>query len=157
MSAMRHASATLLIPGLVGALAAGCTRTSGSDDSTRWLQVARDSNHKIAIDTTQIARPNHRQWYVVWYRTDHAQTSLHKGKTFNREIVKSLLRCDEMTFKIASVDMSLGANRPIARQRANPEEIAQQPWRNVERATIEEVAARATCDFARRRYVARAR
>jgi len=51
--------------------------------------------------------------------------------------------------------MSLGANRPIAEQRLTPDEIAIQPWRQVERGTIEEAAGRAACDFARRQYAAR--
>jgi hypothetical protein len=117
--------------------------------------VARDSTYAIAIDTTRIERRMGGQWWLVWYRTDHAQTRHHKGEPFDREVVQSYLRCADLSFKIVSVDMSLGANRPIAEQRLTPDEIAIQPWRQVERGTIEEAAGRAACDFARRQYAAR--
>jgi hypothetical protein len=120
-------------------------------DSAHWMQVARDANYTISIDTARIEVPEHRQWYVVWYRTEHAQPRLHKGKPFNRETVKSLLRCDDYSFKIASIDMSIGAGHIVATQRATADEIAKQPWRNVERWTIEETVARAACDVARQR------
>jgi len=139
-----------------GFVAAACTSASARDGSRRWLRVAHDSSYDIAIDTTRIAsRYGHE--YVVWYRTDHAVTHLYKGKPFNREIVQSVLQCGNLSFRVASVDMYLGGSRPIAQQRTSPGELGGQPWRHVERGTIEEVAAQATCSFARQNELRRQR
>ena len=54
-------------------------------------------------------------WFAnhdAWYRTDHKQPRLHKGKEFNRETVHSLVRCMPLSFKVISVDMSMGASAP---------------------------------------------
>jgi hypothetical protein len=137
---------------LTGTLATtACLNASASDRGYRWQVVARDSSYQIAIDTMQIDRRNYTL-YTVWYRTDHAQTRLHNGKPFNRELVQSLLRCDNLSFKVLSVDMSMGGKLPVARQRTN---AAEQPWRSVERGTIEEAAARAACDIGKRQATAR--
>src|SRR5436309_4096928 len=122
----------------VSVATAGCSNASASDKSHAWVQIARDANYTIAIDTSRAARRTDG-WFVVWYRTDHAVTHLHHGKPFNREIVQSFLRCDNLSFKIISVDMSLGAHAPISEQRTGPGELSLQPWRKVERGTVEEV------------------
>jgi hypothetical protein len=76
---------------------------------------------------------------------------LYKDKEFIREIVQSLLRCGNLSFRIARVDMSLRPRGVVAQQRAGPGELGQQPWRSVERGTIEAAAAQAACDFVDRR------
>lgn len=129
-----------------------CLNASASDRGQRWQIVARDSSYQIAIDTTRIGRRGNTASYTVWYRTDHAQTRLHNGERFNRELVESLLRCDNLTFKVLSVDMSMAGDLPIARQRSG---VGDQPWRSVERGTIEEAAARAACDIGKRQATAR--
>ena len=128
--------------------AAGCTDAAARGRGHRWLPVAHDASYDIYMDTSRITT-YHYHTYIVWYRTDHAVTHLYKGEPFNREIVQSILRCGDLAFKVASVDMSLGASRPISQQRADLDELGQQPWRHVERGTIEAVAARMSCDFAR--------
>ena len=145
----------LVFAALCAAVAA-CGKVSARDSST-WVRVADDNNYSISIDTSRIETPGHRQWVVAWYRTDHAQARLHKGKPFNRETVKALLRCDDFSFKIERVDMSLRKDGIVARQRASADEIAKQPWRNVERGTIEESVARQACDMARLKTAMRRR
>jgi hypothetical protein len=124
---------------------------SASDRGRSWQVVARDSSYQIAIDTTHVGRRNN-VWYTVWYRTDHTQTRLHNGKPFNREVVQSLLRCDNLSFKVLSVDMAMAGELPIAHQQT---QAGDQPWRFVERGTIEEAAARAACDIGKRQATAR--
>lgn len=132
--------------------ATACLNASASDRGHHWQVVARDSSYQIAVDTMRIGRRNN-VWYAVWYRTDHTQTRLHNGKPFNRELVESLLRCDNLSFKVLSVDMSMAGDLPIARQRTP---VGDQPWRSVERGTIEETVARAACDIGKRQAIARA-
>jgi hypothetical protein len=138
----------LLLFACSSVVAGACTNASASNGSNGWLRVASDSSYDISIDTTRIAR-RYGHVYVVWYKTDHAVTHLYERKQFNREVVQGLLHCGNLSFKVASVDMSLGGGHPISQQRASPGALHQQPWRQVERGTIEEVAALATCDFAR--------
>lgn len=114
------------------------------------MAVAGDSLYRISIDTSRITKPTY-QTYLIWYRTDHAMTHLHKGEPFNREIVGSLLRCRDLAYKVVSVDMSMGSASPISQQRADAHDIALQPWRHAERGTIEWSAARRSCDLARAR------
>jgi hypothetical protein len=135
---------------------AGCSNAA-ANESKVWVRAAQDTNYAISIDTSRIETPEHRQWVVVWYRTDHAQPRLHKGQPFDRELVKTLLRCNDLSFKIQRVDMSSRAGHVIAGQRASTDEIAKQPWRNVERGTIEETVARQACELARLRPAMRRR
>lgn len=112
--------------------------------------MLQDANYTVAIDTGRLSRHWDRSWQV-WYRTDHAVTRLHKGKEFNREVVQSRVHCDSLTFKVVSVDMSMGDGPPISVQRMDREELDDQEWRQIERGTAEEVAAAAACHFAAKR------
>jgi hypothetical protein len=132
----------------VGAI--GCGSAVADGESERWVRVARDANHTIAIDTGRVSRHWDRSWQV-WYRTDHAAPRLYKGKEFNREIVQSRVNCDGFTFKVVSVDMSMDDGPPISVQRMDYEELEDQPWRHVQRGTVEEIAAQAACHFAAER------
>lgn len=129
---------------------AGCGSAAPDADPGRWVRVVRDANYTVAIDTGRVSRHWDRSWQV-WYRTDHAVPRLHKGKEFNREIVQSRVNCDNLTFKVLSVDMSMNGGPPISVQRADNKDLEDQPWRRVERGTVEEVAARAACHFAAQR------
>jgi hypothetical protein len=142
---------TRILLSVVGAstFAAGCADAAARGGSDRWLLVARDTNYSIAIDTTRITG-RYARTYTVWYRTDHTIPRLYKDKEFNREIVQGVLQCEDMSFKIASVDMSMGARSPVVQQRAEAGELGQQPWRHVARETIEGRVAQATCDYAGR-------
>jgi hypothetical protein len=127
--------------------AAGCGNAAPASQSGRWVRVARDANYTVAIDTSRVSRYWDRSWQV-WYRTDHSVPRLHKEKPFNREIVQSRVNCDSLTFKVVSVDMSMGDGLPISIQRSDTKDLDVQPWRYVERGTVEEMAAQAACHFA---------
>jgi len=135
----------LLAVAAASAIAARWTFAGLVDPPGHWMQVARDSSYDIAIDTSRIKRRGGA--WEIWYRTDHATTHLYKDKVFNREVVQSLLDCGSLSFRIARVDMSLRPRGVVAQQRAGPGELGQQPWRAVERGTIEATAAQAACDF----------
>lgn len=119
-----------------------------------WAPIARDSNYVISFDTLRIWK-RQRQTYAVWYRTDHAVPHLYQRERFDREIVQGLLRCSDMSFKVVSVDLSLGDGDPISEQRATPSSLRDQPWRPIERGTLDERAALLTCEFARQRLANR--
>jgi hypothetical protein len=138
---------------LIALVLLACSATP-PDDSKRWVRVARDANYTIYIDTGRyggIRGPGYTA-FDVWYRTDHALPRMHeKGKDkvqFNREVVHSIIQCDKMLFRVASVDMSMGSGRPLVQQRLTPSEVQNQKWRSVEMGTAEEIAARAACHFA---------
>jgi len=143
----------LALLGVVGASAVGArwTLTGIVDPPGHWVQVARDSSYAIAMDTSRIERRGGA--WEIWYRTDHATTHMYRDKTFNREVVQSLLRCGNLSFRSARVDMSLRPRGVVAQQLAGPGELGQQPWRPVERGTIEGTVAKAACDFVDRRLV----
>ncbi len=120
------------------------------------MRVVRDANYTVAIDTGRVSRHWDRSWQV-WYRTDHTVPRLHKGQAFNREIVQSRVQCESLTFKVVSVDMSMGDRPPISVQRTDNRELEEQPWRGVADGTVEEIAARAACHFAAARVRAGSR
>lgn len=132
---------------------AACTSADASP-SGRWVQLGRDANYTVWIDTVALKREylDHMPGYLVWYRTDHTAPRLHHRKPFNREIVESVVACDSLWFKVRSVDMRMNDERPIALQRADVDDLMQQPWRRVELGTVEEAAAQAACHFGDRRW-----
>ncbi len=141
----------LLAVAAVSVVGARWTFSGLADTPGHWVQVARDSSYDIAMDTSRIKRRDGA--WEIWYRTDHATTHLYRDKTFNREVVQSLLRCGNLSFRIARVDMSLRPRGVVAQQLAGPGELGQQPWRPVDRETIEGTVAKAACDFIDRRLV----
>ena len=118
-----------------------------------WVRVAGDANYDIALDRrsvtlVEVARSG--QWFEgfeVSYRTDHALPRMHNGKTFDREVVRAIVQCDRLVFKVVCVDMSVGDGRPVVRQRTSDDDLLRQQWRHVERGTTEETAALAACRF----------
>ena len=147
--ALRRAQLACAVTSLAGL--AFCTPAAAGGD---WVRVARDPNYDISISPGHIrrtfvgSRETEHEAIEVWYKTDHKKPHLHNGKAFNREIVKSILLCDSLWFKVESVDMAMGGAPPISEQRATPDEVDRQPWRRVERGTTEEAAAQAACGFA---------
>jgi hypothetical protein len=126
--------------------ALGCSGPFRSD--SRWLRIAHDTLYDIALDTTRVTSSSYHT-YIVRYRTDHAVPHMYKGEEFNREIVVSYLRCGDLAFKVAAVDMSMRGHGTVIQQRSEGSDLVQQPWRHVQPGTIEATAARRTCDFAR--------
>lgn len=112
----------------------------------RWVRVHSDADYDIALDTAHIRRYLAADDALeVWYRTQHLKPRSRNGQVWDREITLSVLRCDGLLYKIVRVDMSEGAREPISRQRTEPWELGEQPWRQVEVGTIEEITARAAC------------
>jgi hypothetical protein len=118
-----------------------------------WVRVARDANYEIAIDRSAVQAlriPAWGRWhegFEVSYRTDHALPRLHNGKTFDREVVRAVIQCDSLLFKVVSVDMLGRDGSVVARQRTTDDDLYAQRWRHVELGTTEEIAARAACHF----------
>lgn len=133
----------VFVLGVLGALGCGGLPTGGD---SRWTRIAHDSLYDIALDTTRL-RSVYYHVYIVRYRTDHAIPHMYKGEKFNREVVVSYLRCGDLAFKVAAVDMSMRGHGTVVQQRSEGGDLAQQPWRHVEPGTIEATAARRTCDF----------
>lgn len=131
-------------------LVAACTDAPAAD-GTHWKRVAQDPNYTIWIDTTRVENENvGTAAWNVWYRTDHAQARNHKGQVFHREVVNSYLRCENLAFKVASVDMYTNDGELVSQQRDDLDAIADQPWRPVLRGSSEEIAAEAACHYASR-------
>jgi hypothetical protein len=120
-----------------------------------WVHVARDPHYNISVDRARI-QPQRVGWLhtaypgvQVWFRTDHALPRVHTGKTFTRELVRALVQCDSLWFKVISVDMTDGDGKVVARQTSSEMELFDQPWRHVERGATEEIVAIAACHFGR--------
>ena len=125
---------------------------SHGDEGPQWVQVVRDGNYDIWIDTSRVGLDTiqelRRKIPVrdVWYRTDHKIPRLHGDKEFDRELVHSRVTCFAVPqFKVLAVDMSMRGGKLIARQRTKD---IDQPWRTIERGTSEEIAAAAACHYA---------
>ena len=136
---------------LCAAIGASCSPAASADPN--WVVVARDPNYDIAIDTSRVearfawAGTKWFRVYDTWFRTDHKTPRLHNGKQFNRELVHSQVRCDSLQFKVVSVDMSMGDDKPIVLQRTEGRELGDQPWRPIEGGATEEITARAACYY----------
>lgn len=142
---------------LVVALATGVGACSDARaDGATWYLVARDANYDVYIDPARIRQtigPSEKSFmpaFEVWYRTDHKRSRLHDGKVFNREVVRSLVQCDSLWFKVERDAMSMGDERPIALQEATWEELARQPWRRIRAGTLDDAAARIACELGAR-------
>jgi hypothetical protein len=142
----------LAVAGCVALASTGCSDASASASSRGWVQVGRDGNYIVWIDTSRLTKGRFERMsvYGVWYRTDHAVPRLQDGKPFNREIVHSVVQCDSLWFRVSSVDMSLDGGRPISMQRSTINDLRDQPWRRVQLGTVEEAAAQAACHFGKR-------
>lgn len=119
-----------------------------------WVRVYADAEYDISVDTAHIRRhlaADHT--FEIWYRTQHLKPRLRRGERWNREITRSVLRCDGLLYKIARVDISEDGHRPISQQRTEPWELDDQPWREVEVGTMEEITARAACHYAGARII----
>ena len=114
-----------------------------------WVRVYSDADYDIAVDRAHIRRYLAADnAFEVWYRAQHLKPRTRHGQVWDREITLSVLRCDGLLYKIVRVDMSEGGREPISRQRTEPWELGDQPWRRVEVGTIEEITARAACRLA---------
>src|SRR5687767_1890477 len=76
----------------------GCTDAAATGASGHWVTVGRDGNYTVAIDTATLKRGylDFATVYYVSYHTRHAVPRLHDGKKFNRELVRSVVRCDSL-------------------------------------------------------------
>ena len=154
---MRRALAFLCACVAVAIAVAAHREASADGTPESWVRIARDANYDVAIDSLHIKADVHPtrykmyRVYEVWFRTDHTVPREHHGKPFNREVVHSMVLCDSLWFKVMSVDMSLGDARPIAQQRTDWPDIADEPWRRVALGTTEAIAARAACFYGARR------
>lgn len=144
----------LLLAVTAGTGAVACADARAN--SATWYLVGRDANYDVFIDPASIRAtvgPSERSFmraYEVWYRTDHKRPRLHRGKPFNREIVRSLVQCDSLWFKVERDAMSMGDERPVAVQEATWEELVRQPWRRIVPGTLDDAAARIACELGAR-------
>jgi hypothetical protein len=154
---MRRALAFLCSCGIVAIAFAASRDASANSTRDHWVRIARDPNYDVAIDSVAINATLHPtrykmyRVYEVWFRTDHKLPREYRGKPFNREIVHSMVLCDSLWYKVMSVDLSMGDERPISQQRTTWDDVHDQPWRRVTLGTAEEIAARAACFYGRKR------
>jgi hypothetical protein len=118
-----------------------------------WVEVARDPNYTIYIDSANVTLRG-RNIVDVVYRTDHAKPRLHNDETFSREVVRSVVNCASKRFKVAHVDMIRDDGRVVARQWTDENELAAQRWRSIGATSAERMAAEAACYFAGRQLAA---
>lgn len=114
----------------------------------KWAQVFKDAEYQVSLDTAHI-EPIPEGGYLVWYETQHARPKVEAGKRWNREIIRSLLRCDPLSFKTVRITVHYGDGPSVARRGGEIEDVADKPWKPVIPGSVDEGAMGTACAIIR--------
>ena len=153
-SRVRRASMKILRPLLAAAVASGhaigCSRpgnaTSQQHGSHAWLQLYIDADYRVSLDTADMT-PMAQGAYLVWYETKHTSPKVEAGKPWNREIIRSLLRCDPLSFKTVRITVHYNDGPVVAAIGGDIADVASKPWKPVVSPSVDEATMRPACAF----------
>ncbi len=113
----------------------------------RWQQVFKDADYQVSLDTAHIERGPDDS-YLVWYETVHATLREHDRRPWNREIIRSDLRCEPLSFKTVRITIFLNEGPAVAQQGGDPQDVADQPWKDAT-ARVANAAMSRACEIIR--------
>ncbi len=153
-SRVRLISMKILHPLLAAAVASGhvigCSRpgsaTSEQHGSHAWLQLYMDADYRVSIDTADMT-PTAEGAYLVWYETKHTSPKVEAGRPWNREIIRSLLRCDPLSFKTVRITVHYDDGPVVAAIGGDVADVASKPWKPVVSPSVDEATMRPACVF----------
>jgi len=82
----------------------------------------------------------------VWYETIHATLREHDGQPWNREIIRSYLRCEPLSFKTVRITIFLNDGPAVAQEGGDPQDVAGQPWKDAT-ARVDKAAMSRACEI----------
>jgi hypothetical protein len=129
--------------GIIALVAHMLAQPRGDVTPRRWALLLADSTYRVSLDTASIARRSDGS-YAVLYETWHVRGETDAGLTFNREEVRSLLRCDPLGFRTLQVSLFLNHGKPL---RVQPGDGASShsPWRTPGRGSVDLSVMRRAC------------
>jgi len=84
--------------------------------TTPWYVVFADSELTIALDTSRVSRVD-SSTYRLWLKTRWAAprngTRKHTSSPFNREMIRTYLRCSPVAYKVIGTVVSLDDGPPL--------------------------------------------
>lgn len=116
----------------------------------QWRQVYADTTYVVSLDVAHVSPGPEEDSLAVWYETRHLAMREHEGKPWNREIIRSLLRCEPLSFKTVLTTVFLDDGPPIAQIGGREADVREKPWRPVRPDTVDEAAMRGACKFLNR-------
>jgi hypothetical protein len=132
---------------VLGAIACGQPDRATTEDwlAHGWHQVFKDADYQVSLDTAHIERGPDDS-YLVWYETVHATLRGHNGRPWNREIIRSYLRCDPLSFKTVRITIFLNDGPAVAQEGGDPQDVADQSWKDAT-APVDKVAMTRACEI----------
>jgi|SRR5688572_7386375 hypothetical protein len=116
----------------------------------QWRQVYADTSYVVSLDVAHVSGGPEKDSLAVWYETRHLAMRKHEGKPWNREIIRSLLRCEPLSFKTVLTTIFLGDGPPIAQVGGSEADVREKPWRPVGPDTVDEAAMQGACKLLNR-------
>jgi hypothetical protein len=143
---MKHRAILLMIALALQAYGChpGSTRSSQHDTSHDWRLLYHDTTYEVALDSSHIERQSDNA-YLVWYQTRHATPKVEAGQPWNRELIRSLLRCDPLSFKTVRITLHYDAGPVVAARGGDVADVASEPWKPVTSGSVDEAALREAC------------
>ncbi len=140
----------LLAAAIASGHAIGCSRpgnaTSQQHGSHAWLQLYMDADYRVSLDTADMT-PTAQGAYLVWYETKHTSPKVEAGKPWNREIIRSMLRCDPLSFKTVRITVHYDDGPVVAAIGGDVADVASKPWKPVVSPSVDEATMRPACAF----------
>ena len=126
---------------------AGCAlrnQPSQDENSHDWRLVYHDAAYQVSLDSSHIELQSGGA-YLVWYQTRHAAPKVEAGQPWNRELIRSLLRCDPLLFKTVRITLHYDAGPVVAARGGDLVAVADTPWKSPTAGSVDEEAMREAC------------
>ncbi|MGH7575677.1 MAG: hypothetical protein ACREM1_11220 [Longimicrobiales bacterium] len=127
-----HHSSRLTAPIFVlaqSAFAPGGSLSAQDQSAHRWQELYEDASCHFFLDTANVEEGRPGNAYLVSYQTIHGKRREHDGVPWNREIIRSLLRCEPVSFMTVHITIYLDDGPPVAREGGDLEDVVDQPWK----------------------------
>jgi hypothetical protein len=94
-----------------------------------WLRVYTDTAFTVALDTSRVERIANNA-FLVWFETRWARPHQTQAPgPFNRETIRTILRCRPVAYKTVHVSVSLDAGPVVAEQGGTVADAERQEWK----------------------------
>jgi len=110
-----------------------------------WEELYRDDFFVVSLAVAHVGAGPEPDAFAVWYRTDRLEMQFEDDRAWNREIIRSLLRCDPVQFKTVRVTVFLDEGPAVAQEGGSMAEAAAIEWREAIPGSIDAASMEAAC------------
>ena len=114
-----------------------------------WEEVFDDERYTVSIDLAHVSPGPVEDSVEVWYETLHKASRQYEGRAWNREVIRSQVRCEPVSFRTVLTTIFLDHSPPIAQVGPTAEELPSLEWRQAGIGSVDEAAFTATCQLLR--------